>query len=145
MFDRVFRRELPDMEQWPDSLIKEAIRCKVQFEVLIPAQGTVTGYLVDADKHARLVRVHITHDPRDRLSDVEYLSDMRRIGGIPYPAQNFSLMQQRRPIMAPAAAPANLAGERDTVREAARRLMAATGRPMAKRENVQRILRLRDS
>ncbi|MBE3639307.1 hypothetical protein, partial [Mangrovicoccus algicola] len=116
MIDQVYGRELPDMEDWPQHLLEEAIRCKVQFGVLVLGQGMVTGHMVRAVAGARLAVIRIDHDPRDMLVGADYPAEMRYVSEIRHPCNRFSLM--RPPAAARASAPA-----RQEARQAARRLL----------------------
>lgn len=135
MIDQVHGRELPDMQDWPQSLLDEAIRCKVQFGVLVLGQGMVTARLVRATPKARIAVVRVTHDPRGWMADVDYPAEMRYISEIRHPANNFSLMRRPNADRNPA-----------TV-QAARRLLARakTAGPGYKGAKPKRILRMADT
>ncbi|WP_108257878.1 hypothetical protein [Mangrovicoccus ximenensis] len=143
MIDQVYGRELPPMEDWPQRLLDEAIRCKVQFGVLVLGQGMVTGHMVKAVPQAKLATIHIDHDPRDMLVGADYPAEMRYISEIRHPCKEFSLM--RPPVSA----------RSEAARMAARRLLqtaqpdgeTAAGSPVPPsagrpRAPVKRILRV---
>lgn len=96
MIDRVYGRDLPDMRDWGQALLDEAIRCKVQFGVLVLGQGMVTARLLRATPSAKMVLVHVTHDPRGWMADVEYPAEMRYVSEIRQAGSGFSLMRPQR-------------------------------------------------
>ncbi|WP_138469025.1 hypothetical protein [Poseidonocella sp. HB161398] len=110
MFDQVYGRELPPMEDWPQRLLDEAIKCKVQFGVLVLGQGMVTGHLVSAAPKAKIAVIRIDHDPRDMLVGVDYPAEMRYVSEIRHPCNAFSLM--RPPVTARSAMATRMAARR---------------------------------
>ena len=110
MIDQVFGRELPPMQEWSKTLLDEAIRCKVEFGLLVPGQGSVTARMIQAMPKAKMAIMKVTYDPRDRLVDMEIPAEMRFIGEIRHPSNNFSLMKP--PADAARNAAAKLAAKR---------------------------------
>lgn len=96
MIDRIYGRELPDMQDWTQTLLDEAIRCKVQFGVLVLGQGMVTAQLLRATPAAKIALVRVTNDPRGWMADVDYPAEMRYISEIRQSTNGFSLMRPER-------------------------------------------------
>ncbi|MGB0659247.1 MAG: hypothetical protein ACPGNV_03630 [Mangrovicoccus sp.] len=103
MYDLIHNRELPDMEHWSRALLAEAIKCGVEFGVLIVGQGSVIGKLVDVQPQIREATILVTQDPRDRLIGAVCDTDMRRIKSIPLPALQFSLTRPANGAVPPGA------------------------------------------
>lgn len=123
MFDPTNGKELPPMQDWTPAQIEEAIRCRVQFEVLALGQGSVIGRLVKANPKARMAVIQVTHDPRGWMEGVEYPTEMRYIDKIPYLEPKFSLTR-----------PANLKAGHASTRAAAKRVIAHARKEAAQQE-----------
>lgn len=121
MIDRVYGRDLPDMQDWSRALLEEAVRCKVSFGVLVPGQGMVTARMLRATPSARMAQVRVTHDPRGWLEDVEFPAEMRYISEIRQAGSGFSLMR------APRVSQSRAVRDAATVQAARRLLARATG------------------
>lgn len=113
MYYQVNGQELPPMRDWSQSLLDEAIDLGIEFGVLILGQGKVTARMIQAERSSKTAQVRVTHDPRNRVSGIEYPSSMKFFHEIRSKSDQFSLVKPANDVLR----------DRQT-RLAARRLLA---------------------